>query len=90
MNPTPERPVYRLTLEAMPSSGTPISRLKRALKTLAWYRLRVRRCEEVQADGPKLPAPAPGEGKDAGLMIDASNIKATEPAPAPGEGKDGP
>jgi hypothetical protein len=44
-------PHYLLTLEAMPSTnGTPESRLKRALKTLAWYRLKCRSIEEVPAE----------------------------------------
>jgi hypothetical protein len=44
-------PRYRLEIEALPAtSGTPASRLRKALKLLGWYRLRVRRVEEVAAD----------------------------------------
>jgi hypothetical protein len=42
-------PRYRLEIEALPSNnGTVASRLERALKTLAWYRLRVRSVEEAK------------------------------------------
>lgn len=58
-----DRPRYRLELEAMPSTnGTPVSRLKRALKMLAWYRLRVRSVEELPGG---VPHATPGERCDA-------------------------
>jgi hypothetical protein len=41
-------PRYRLELEAMPcSSGTPVSRLRKLLKVIGWYRFRCRSVEEL-------------------------------------------
>jgi hypothetical protein len=54
-----KHPLYHLEIEALPStSGTVISRLKRALKMLSWYRLKARSIEEVPASSPDA---SPGE-----------------------------
>jgi hypothetical protein len=48
-----DNPRYLLELEAMPSTaGTPMSRLKRALKTLLWYRFRCRGIQELPREQP--------------------------------------
>ena len=45
---------FRLTIEAMPgTNGTTISRLKRLLKFLSWYRFRCREIEELPPAEPK-------------------------------------
>jgi hypothetical protein len=55
-------PRYRLELEAMPSTnGTPASRLKRALKALWWYRLKVRSVEEVKPPAAQEPEARTGK-----------------------------
>jgi hypothetical protein len=41
---------YRLEIEALPSTaGTPITRLRKLLKVMSWYRFRCRSVEEVPA-----------------------------------------
>ena len=43
-----DRPRFLLTLEALPSTnGTVESRLKKALKHLAWFRFRCREIQEL-------------------------------------------
>jgi|SRR6516165_3082886 hypothetical protein len=40
-------PIYCLEIETVTGNAPPVSRLKRALKMLSWYRLKVRSIQEV-------------------------------------------